>query len=717
MAALQTLRNKPALLMSVIGGALLLFIITMVMENQAGLMGPDTDAGEIYGKEISIQDFEQEVSEEQNFYEMLSLLQSGQAMTEQQREQIRLGVWENAKIFGLMSSEADKMDLMVTQEDVQNALKNPQQYQETMLLYMVANAFVGNPTIEGYKQFLLNYDKQLAQIRQQAPQNEEVLVKARRACMYAEKRLEKSILLNKYSSLLRNSVTANPVIAKMNFDENNTDATAEIAMLLGSNVEDKDITVSDDDLKKLYEEKKELFFQPAATRAIKMIQVSVVPSPADRAALLAEVKGVEDSLRAAVNTEDIATIVGDSKTSVPFRNIYLTKQSWVESRLTDVAVGLDTLAVGYVKPTTNDGQTVTTFKLVDKITTPDSLLVKYVASRDKAQADSIVNAVKSGSSLGEIAQKFEQPDTAVWENINVYLGKTAKADSSVYNNVCDIPVNGVGVLAMNGMYIVAQVLEAKNPTEKYNVAVVKCPIEFSDATYNGLKSKLDNYLANNKTAEDFEKNAAAAGYYVQNNPTFSTDQMMQIRSLGGDNARAAVRWIFDEAQPGDVSNVFECGDINGGTTLLAVALQSVCEDKYLPWDNEFVKDYLTQAVKQQKKAEKVMAQMKDVKSVAAAKELANVTSDTLNVTLFRAPYNEPVLAGALQKAGNGQFFTIQGANGAYAVQMIDKVVSDAAYNQDMELLNSVNRQMQNMNSLFEVLIQYNGEVKDHRYKF
>ena len=44
MAALQTLRSKPALLMSVIGGALLLFIITMVMENNSGLFGVSDEA-------------------------------------------------------------------------------------------------------------------------------------------------------------------------------------------------------------------------------------------------------------------------------------------------------------------------------------------------------------------------------------------------------------------------------------------------------------------------------------------------------------------------------------------------------------------------------------------------------------------------------------------------------------------------------------------------
>ena len=55
MAALQTLRNKPALLMGVIGGALLLFIITMVVENH-NPFGPSDKAGKAFGQTIKITD-------------------------------------------------------------------------------------------------------------------------------------------------------------------------------------------------------------------------------------------------------------------------------------------------------------------------------------------------------------------------------------------------------------------------------------------------------------------------------------------------------------------------------------------------------------------------------------------------------------------------------------------------------------------------------------
>ena len=68
MAALQTLRNKPALLMSVIGGALLLFIVTLTDLNSCS--NPNIEA-EVNGQELTYQDFEQQVQDEENLQTML----------------------------------------------------------------------------------------------------------------------------------------------------------------------------------------------------------------------------------------------------------------------------------------------------------------------------------------------------------------------------------------------------------------------------------------------------------------------------------------------------------------------------------------------------------------------------------------------------------------------------------------------------------------------
>ena len=126
MAALQTLRNKPALLMSIIGGALLLFIITMVVENH-NPFGPSDKAGKAFGQTIKITELNEQVEEELNYQEvsrainsMLNGSNQWEKLSEQEREQIRQTVWQkNVQELALLE-ETNKLGLTVTEEELTN---------------------------------------------------------------------------------------------------------------------------------------------------------------------------------------------------------------------------------------------------------------------------------------------------------------------------------------------------------------------------------------------------------------------------------------------------------------------------------------------------------------------------------------------------------------------------------------------------------------------
>ena len=748
MAALQTLRRKPALLMSVIGGALLLFIVTMVLENQSGIMGPDMEAGEVYGEEVTIQDFESKVSQEQNFQEVARVLgsyfQTGQLnpqrLSENEKEQIRQQAWNDILTINAVKAEADKLGLAATDGDVKNALTGSQ-YQETQFMMMVGSFASGNPTIEGYKSFIDGFEKNLAQIRNQQPELEELFLSLHRASLYCEQKLKDAILLNKYSAFMKHSFTANAISAQMEINDQNTTASVELAAVPYTTIADSTVTVEEKDLKAKYEAYKNMFFTPSETRMVKLIDVNVAPSFEDRANLLAEVKSKEEALKAASTAEEVATIVGDSKSSISYNNVYFTKEAYTQGRLNDVANAVDTMAVGAVKKTWNDGQNITTFKLVAKVNTADSLLIRGISAKDKAQADSIVNAIKAGSEFGEVAVALGQQDTTFWVTNPIYVERPASAEEGVYTNLCQLNTKEVSVVSEQQSYAVMEVLEKAHNTNKYNVAVVKYPIEYSDETYENALSKLNNFLANNKTVEDFTKNASKEGYYVQEIPNFSGSTYMRIRNYGGDQASQAVRWILDEAEAGDVSNVFECGNTERGTHLLAAAVVSISDDEYLPLENESVKDLMTILVKQDKKAEMIKANLKDVKSFADAKVAEGAIADSVsqfNLAQFpQMPFLgvvEPALAGALAKANKGDFVNaIQGGAAVYMMNVVDKTSKEGG-NVEETMMNIKGNQLstvfgmtqgmygqQSLNQfpmrLINDLIQHEGNVVDKRYKF
>lgn len=749
MAALQTLRNKPALLMSVIGGALLLFIVTMVMENQTGLMGADMEAGEVYGEEISIQDFESKVTQEQNYQEVARTLgnyfQTGQLapqqLTEREREEIRQQVWNDILAVATVKDEAKKFGLMVTDDDIKNALMGTQ-YQETQFMMMVGSFTSGNPTIDGYKQFVNNFEKNLSQIRMQQPELEDLFLSIYQACMYSEKKLQNSILLGKYSSLMRNSITANAVTAQMDLNEANTTVEAEIVAVPYSTIADSTLQPDPEALKNKYNAYKEMFYSPSETRTVKLIDVNVTASANDRAQLFSEVREQETALRNAKDAEEVAAVVSNSKSNIPYNNVYFLKSAYTQNVISGLSLALDTMKVGDVKATSNDGQFISTYKLVGKVNTADSLLVRGVAARDKAHADSILTAVKAGGKLGDIAKSLGQQDTTLWIHNPIYIERPAGADSSVYTNICQLGLNETAIVAEQQNYAVMEVLEKKHNSNKYNVAIIKCPIEYSDETYNQALSKLNNFLANNKTVEAFAENAAKEGYYIQDIPNFNSESYMRIRQIGGEQASAAVRWILDEAEDGDISNVFECSNSERGTHLLAAAVASSCDKEYLPLENEGVNEFITALVKQDKKAEIIKNQLKNVKSVADAKAANGAITDSLKsfsvaqfpqIALLGTP--EPAVAGVLAKSKKGEFVNgIQGGAAVYYLQVNDKSNQNNGISLETVIMNTKNNQMGNifgMNQsmygqrgfneqplrLLNAIMQREGNIVDKRYKF
>jgi len=740
MAALQTLRNRPALLMSVIGGALLLFIVTLVFDNNTSFLGPDMEAGESFGKEITIQDYESNVNQEENFLQVFNTLRSGQAVrfNEEQKRQIREIVWKEFLTLSTVENEAKALGLTVTENDVKNALINSGTRESEF--FKMVGAVAGNPSIEGYKQFMATFEKQLVQVRQTNPEMEEFLHQLHQACLYSEKKLASSLLLNKYTALMNSSFTANPVTAKLYMNETNTLESAEVAAVPYSSISDSTVTVSDSELKSKYDAYKQLFRTPGETRFVKLIDVRVSPSFEDRAAIIDEVKSKEAALRLTNEREAIANIVADSKSTVSYDQGYYTKEAFQQG-FGDIAAALDTMKVGNVSATKNTGMEVTTFKLVDKKLSADEVLVRYIATRDKAQADSVLNAIKGGSKFGDLAKSLGQQDTAMWIPTSVYVERPANAQENVYTSPCQMKVKEVGILAAQQNFAVMELVDQKNLTNKYNVAVVRYPMEYSDKTYEEALSKAQNFLANSKSVEDFSKNAGKENYYVQDIPDFNTVSYTTIVPNSGDQGKSLVRWILDEAKAGDISNIYECPYERSEAHLLMAAVVSEDNGDYRSLEDNDVKNFITELVKQDKKAEMILAQTKNVKSMADAKQLQNVVTDSINnLSLGEMPSvtgigsAEPALSGAMAKAKAGEF--IGNIKGAAAVYMLQSNNKQEVANVDLQTM-MTNLKMyqkstifgrsqnmyggQGMNTYPDNLLNYlnsiYGKVVDHRYKF
>lgn len=731
MAALQTIRSKGALLVGVLGLALFAFIAEEFFRSIETTSAMDrSQVGKVFGEKLSIQDFQTMVEEQSEVTRLQMRLQGQEGnLTDQQTEQIREQVWQMYVQNQMVKHECDKLGLFVTDGEVQEALRQGTAQSLQLMAGIFGNQQTGRFDLAQLQAFLKDYNKTIQQA-QQAQNGEAVeqLQMIKKLWSHAEKQLRDELLSNKYNMLFAMGFVSNPIAAQANFDARNNVKTAEVAALPYSTIADKDVQVSDEDLKAVYDQYKEQFFSPVPTRDIKLIDVNVMASAADRADLMKKVQGFEAQLR---QTDNVADVVRTSNSEVLYTNLPMSKMAF--RTMPDVAANLDSMAVGSVKATYYNAQdnTINTLKLIGKQEAPDSILYRQIVATAatpearKAQADSIFNALNGGAAFADLAKKYGQRSDSVWISSNQYEQFGMPDESADYlTALFGVASNSSRVISNEQGAVVVQVLDRRKMVTKYNVAVVKCTLNFSKKTYEDELSKFNRFLAQNKDVASIEKNAAKNGYMLIDLPGYSPMQNMIPARIGGNQSKDCARWIFDEAKEGDVSRLYECGRANDH--LLLVCVKAVNDKGYLPWDNPTVKEYLTTVVKQNKKAEKALAAAKNAKTTADLQKCKGCVTDTLsNQSLAAFPMvkgvnmPEPKLAGAIAKTAVGKYSSlVQGAAAIYLVKVTGQSKNGNKFDAATEMAQYAQTIGQRAyQSVFNYMITHESGMMDHRYQF
>lgn len=713
MAVLGKIRSRGKLLVCIIGLGLFAFIAEEAVRSCESTKNNERQQiAEVLGQKITYQEFQDMVDE---YTDVIKMTQGRDNLDEDELNQVRDMVWNNYLQNALIAQQAEELGLTVTDGEIRDILAagtDPMLAQTPFV-----NQQTGRFDANMLKQFMAEYKKAQAGNPQQAEQMRPIY----NFWTFLEKNLRQQRLAAKYQTLLAASFLSNPVEAKQTWQEQNEEATITLATLPYSTIAEKDIKIDDADIKAKYDQFKARFRQPVETRDIKYVAVRVAASAADRAALA---KSLGEQRTTLATATDPAEAIRKAASTVPYLGVPVLKAAFP----VDIAQQLDSIAVGATTALTENksDNTLNAIRLIARAELPDSIQFAAIQvagdTPDDAhqRADSITAALAAAPDKWDaIAKTYGQTGDTQWITTAQYQNAPSiDADTRAYITALNtLPAGQTQNITTAAGNIIVKVTDRRAMTTKYTAAVIKASIAFSKDTYSKAYNRFSQYVSENQTLADLEKNAARNGYQVIENADIAAAQH-NIAGIHGTHE--ALKWAF-ESKADAISPLYECGD---NDCLLVVALTKVHQKGFRPVDDPQVRDFLRAEVLKDKRAEQLIERLKGCRTIAAAKA-KGATVSTINQVTFAAPVfipatgaSEPALAGAVARTKQGQTVSapVKGNAAVYLFNVASKKRGAAKYNQATYEQQCQQRAMQAAGNYMQELY-IAADITDNRVAF
>ena len=615
MASLQKIRNHGALLIAIVGLAMLAFILGDFLNSGSSFFNRSREnVGVIEGQKIHYTEYEAAKDQLTEVYK----IESGRSdFDEDMHSQIRNQVWNMLMMDYTLRAQVEKIGMDITTDELSELCigENPHQIIRGRRAFMDENGQFNRDAVVNLLQAINNED---------AEQNAN-LQQAKTYWMYWEKAVRISYLQEKYTTLLQHLLKANSLDAEYAFNSRQNGVSAEYVMKPYYTVADSLVKVSESDIKKLYKQHKEQYKQ-TPNRAIKYIAFDIVPSEDDFKAAETLMNNLQEEFK---TTEDVSLVVNTNSDIMYDGRDY--SEETVPAQFKEFAFGKGA-KTGDCTDILFENNTYSMARIVKAgYSMPDSVELKAIVEGGEDQELGWFKATDLPKNIAEPALSGKRG-----ERFTVAQGMGEQT---------------------------YEILDIAKATPKVKLAILAREVSPSSKTYSIIYNQAKQFIVANNNAEALEKAAQEAGMAVvpQYNLTATTDKVGQLKS-----SRPIVRWAF-EAKEGAVSDVFECGQ-----QFIVAALTEINDSEYRSLES--VRAELNYEALNNAKAAYIQKELKGVKSLEEAaqitgQQIQSVERVTLADSRFGNAGMEPAVIGKTLAMGENQLSEpIQGNMGVFVVK-------------------------------------------------
>lgn len=692
MAVLEKIRVKFGLVISIIIAlALLSFIIDPgTLESALNSMSSKYDVGKIAGKNISYNDFQEDVDKYTVINEMLS---GSSSQNEQTQRQIRNAAWQglldkymfvkNAKAAGICVGE-DEMVSLVSGETLSPVMaQNPVFLDEA-----------GNFSSDMLKAFIDNV-------------NSDQSGQLRTYWNYLQNTIYNQQYYLKYGALFSASDIENALQLKQDVDAGNTTADVDWCLAYYPMTQDSTVTVSSDEIRKYYKDHKK-FFKQNASRDIEYVVFEVVPSAEDVAQTS---EAMDAAYQEFATTDNMKTFL--LKNSERQLSTYWYKDG--ELNTVNSELNSQIFSGSKLSQIVKSGDSFYAAREMDSKMLPDSVYVKHillVGSDARHTADSLVNVLsKKGANFSNLASIYSEDKGSAADGELGSIGwMTQTYMIPGMESVIEAQVGKPFVLTTQYGTHVVLVSERTKLVAKKQVAILEKTSIASKETFNKYYAEANTFATlTNGSYEGYKKAVDSTKVYSHSlNVTEATSSYGAV-----DQAKEVTRWIFDN-KAGKASNIIT---VNNNFFFVA-AVKDIHKEGYAPVKEvaPMIRERLYSDKIQAKKLSDVASKIQGLTSIDAVADALGVTVDRNEGLSLSSRSVDPAVLGAAAVAKDGAVFgPVPGSMGVYVLSVDNRQTGSFYTEEDAKNLNAQKSQYLSQ-MIISVMSEYDN-VKDNRERF